>query len=148
MKLFRKKLPAVPSGYEYFDLLWSQLIPAAASYLAVLPRSADPIWATEYGLRFVVVGLLKKWAASDELQRTPNYSTLRRVRERHLHLLEQQYQGQALTLIGALVDQAREQHPKASPAQLLTAARDAFKALLSAEFPIEDMNPSADEGKQ
>lgn len=108
MKRFRKKLPAGPSGYEYLDLLWLQLIPAAASYLAVLPRSADPAWATERGLRFVAISLLQKWAASDELQRTPNQSTLRRVRKRHLHLMEKQYLGQALTFVGALVDQAAQ----------------------------------------
>lgn len=135
MKPSRKKLPAVPTGFEYFDLLWSRLIPAAASYLAVLPRSADPAWATERGVRFVATSLFKKWAASDELQRTPNHSTLRRVRERHLRLMEKQYQGQALTFVGALVDQARKQHPKASAAQFLTVARDAFRELLRAVFP-------------
>lgn len=132
MKLVRKSLPVVPTGYEYLDLLWSQLIPAAASYLAVLPRSANSAWATERGLRLVATSLLKQWAASDELQRTPNHSTLRRVRERHLRLMERQYQGRALTFVGALVDQARKQHPKASAAQLLTVARDAFRALLRA----------------
>jgi hypothetical protein len=132
MKLVRKRLPVVPTGYEYLDLLWSQLIPAAASYLAALPRSADSAWATERGLRFVATSLLKQWAASDEPQRTPNHSTLRRVRERHLRLMERQYQGQALTFVGALVDQARKQHPKASAAPLLTVARDAFRELLRA----------------
>ena len=52
-----KKLPAVPTGFECFDLLWSQLIPDAADYLAILPRSADPKWATAQGLRFVAISL-------------------------------------------------------------------------------------------
>lgn len=143
MSWLGKRRPKVPTGYEYLDLLWSQLIPAAASYVAILPRSADPIWATEHGLRFVALGLLKQWAASDELQRTPNHSTLRRVRERHLRLMEKQYQGQALTFLGALVDQARKQYPKASPAQLLTVSRDAFRDLLGAAFPMEDLRPAA-----
>jgi hypothetical protein len=139
----RMKLPAVPTGFEYLDLLWSQLIPDAVSYVAILPRSADPAWATEHGLRFVAIGLLQQWAAREELQRTPNHSTLRRVRERHLRLLERQYLGQALTLVGALVDQARKRYPKASPAQLLTVTRDAFKDLLRAAFPAEDSNQAA-----
>lgn len=142
MNLFRKRLPPVPTGFEHLDLLWSQLIPDADSYVAILPRSANPAWATEHGLRFVATSLLKQWAASDELQRTPNRSTLRRVRERHLRLMEKQYQGQALTLIGALVDQARETHPKAPPAQLLTVARDAFKDLLRATFPADGGAPA------
>lgn len=141
MTCSRKQLPPVPTGYEYFDLLWSQLIPAAASYLAVLPQSADPAWATEHGLRFVAIGLFKQWAASDELRRTPNHSTLRHIRERHLRLMEKQYQCQALTFVGALVDQARKRHPKASPAQLLTVARDAFKELLRAVFPEDGDSP-------
>jgi hypothetical protein len=37
MKSFRGKLPPVPTGYECLDLLWSQLIPDEARYLAVLP---------------------------------------------------------------------------------------------------------------
>ena len=141
MKLFRKKLPAVPTGYEYLDLLWSQLIPDAASYLAILPRSADPAWATAQGLRFVAIALFKKWKASDELQRTPNHSTLRRVRERHLRQMEKQYQSQALTFVGALVDQARTRYPKATAAQLLTVARDAFRELLQAVFPADGDAP-------
>ena len=134
MKPSRKRLPEVPTGFEYLDLLWSQLIPDAASYLAILPRAADSKWATEEGLRFVAIALLKQWAASEELQRTPKHSTLRRVRERYLGLLEKQYHGQALTLVAALVDEARKRHPNASPAQLLTVARDAFKELLRATF--------------
>lgn len=129
------ELPEVPTGFEYFDLLWSQFIPDAAGYVAILPLSADPAWATAQGLRFVVISLLKRWAALDELARTPNHSTLHRVRERSLGVLDRQYQGQTLTLIGALVDQARRQHPKASSAQLLTMARDGFKELLCAVFP-------------
>jgi hypothetical protein len=141
MKLFKKKLPAVPTGFEYLDLLWSQLIPDAPSYVAILPRSADPAWATAHGLRFVAIGLLKQWAASDELERTPKHSTLRRVRERHLRIMEKQYQGQALTFVGALVDKARKRYPKASPAQLLTVARDAFRELLRAVFPEDGDAP-------
>jgi hypothetical protein len=130
----RRRLPAVPTGFEYFDLLWSQLMPDAASYLAILPRSADRAWATEQGLRFVAIALLKQWAASDDLQRTPHHSTLHRVRERRLRLLQKQYHGQALTFVAALVDKARKRHPYASPAQLLTVARDAFKELLRTAF--------------
>lgn len=99
MKPSPKELPDVPTGFECFDLLWSQLIPDAASYVAILPRSAEPAWATAQGLRFVAISLLRKWAASDELERTPNHSTLHRVRERDLRLLEKQYHGQALTLV-------------------------------------------------
>lgn len=134
--LFRKRLPPVPTGYEYLDLLWSQLMPRAASYLDVLPSSPDPVWATEYGLRFVALGMLECQAVSAELHRTPPRSTLRRVRERRLHLLEQRQQDRALTLVAALVDQARKRFPKASPAQLLTVARDGFRGLLSAAFPV------------
>ena len=137
MKTSRKELPEVPTGFEYFDLLWSQFIPDAASYVAILPRSADPAWATAQGLRFVAISLLGKWAASDELARTPNHSTLQRVRKRALGVLDRRYQGQTLTLIGALVDQARQQYPKASSAQLLTLARDGFKELLRAAFPFD-----------
>lgn len=139
MKPRLEELP-VPTGFEYFDLLWSQFIPDAASYVAILPRSADPAWATPPGLRVVVNSLLKRWAAIDELARTPNHSTVYRVRERALGVLDRQYQGQTLTLIGALVDQARQQHPEASSAQLLTLARDDFKELLRAWFP-----PDSDE---
>ena len=42
MKTSRNELPEVPTGFEYFDLLWSEFIPDAAGYVAVLPRSADP----------------------------------------------------------------------------------------------------------
>jgi hypothetical protein len=141
MRLSPKRLPTVPTGFEYFDLLWSRFIPDAASYIAILPRSADPAWATAQGLRFVVISLLKRWAAIDELARTPNCSTLHRVRERNLRLLDRQYQGQTLTLISALVDQARQQHPKASSAQLLTMARDGFKELLRAVLPPDSDAP-------
>lgn len=137
-------MPEVPTGYEYFDLLWSQLIPDAASYVAVLPRAADPAWATELGLRSAAISLLRQWAVSDELQRTPTHSVLCRMRQRQLRLLERQYQGRALMVVGALVDQARKRHPKASPAQLLTVARDAFKALLRTAFSIEGASPNAD----
>jgi hypothetical protein len=110
-----KQLPAVSTGYKHFDLLWSQLIPDAASYVAILPREADCAWATAEGLRFVGTSLLKRWSASDELARTPSHSTLRRVRARHLQLLERQYDGQALTLVAALVDQARVSKSFGSP---------------------------------
>jgi len=143
MKSSPKELPDVPIGFEYFDLLWSQFIPDAASYVAILPRSADPAWATAQGLRFVAISLLRKRAASDELQRTPNHSTLHRVRERDLRLLEMQYHGQALTLVGALVAQASKQHPTASSAQLLTLAFDAFKELLRAVFPADGAAPES-----
>jgi len=143
MKLFPKKLPAVPTGYEYFDLRWSQLIPAAACYLAALPRSADPAWATEQGLRYVAIALLKKRMASDELARTSKHSTLHRVRERHLRLMARQFQGQVLTFLGALVEQARNRYPQASPEQLLTVTRDAFRELLRVTFAAEDMSRSA-----
>ena len=82
MSWFTRRVPEVPTGYEYFDLLWSQLIPDATSYVAVLPRAADPAWATELGLRSAAVSLLRQWAASDELQRTPTHSVLRRMRQR------------------------------------------------------------------
>ena len=130
----RNELPKVLTGFEYFDLLWSEFIPNAAGYVAVLPRSADPAWATAQGLRFVASSLVERWAASDELARTPNHSTLRRVREKALGVLERQYQGQTLTLLGALVDRARQHHPKSSSAQLLTLARDGFKELVRAAF--------------
>lgn len=135
MKTSRKELPAVPTGFEYFDLLWSEFIPDAAGYVAILPRSADPAWATAQGLRFVANSLVERWAASDELTRTPNHSTLRRMRERALGVLDRQYQGQTLTLFGALVDQACQQHPRSSSAQLLTLARGGFKELVRAAFP-------------
>lgn len=138
-----KKLPAVPTGFECFDLLWSQLIPDAADYLAILPRSADPKWATAQGLRFVAISLFKRWAASDELQRTSTRSPLHRLRERNLRLLETQYQGQTLTLVAALVDEARKQYPKASSAQLLTLARDGFKELVSKAFSTESSHTNA-----
>jgi hypothetical protein len=77
----RKQLPPVPTGYEYFDLLWSQLIPAAPNYLAVLPRSADPVWASVEGLRYAATSLLRQWAESEELECTPSHSTPRRVRD-------------------------------------------------------------------
>jgi len=137
-----EELPAVPTGYEHFDLLWSQLIPHGASYVAVLPRGADPRWATAQGLRYVAISLLKQWEARAELQRTPNHSTLRRVRARHLQLQERQYHGQALTFVAALVDQAREAYPSASAAQLLTVARDGFKELLGPALQPESMGPS------
>lgn len=143
MKPSLKELPAVPTGFENFDLLWSQLIPDAASYVAILPRSADPAWATADGLRFVAISLFKRWAASDELARTQYHSTLRRVRARHLQLLERRYHGQALTLVAALVDQAREAYPRASPAQLLTVARDGFKALMGSAFQPDSMGTCA-----
>lgn len=141
MKPSLKELPAVPTGFEYFDLLWSQFIPDAASYVAILPRAADPAWATAQGLRFVVISLLKRWAAIDELARTPSHSTLHRIRERSLGVLDRQYHGQTLTLIGALVDQARQRHPRASSAQLLTMARDGFKELLCAILPPDGDAP-------
>ena len=145
MKPSPKKLPEVPTGFELFDLLWSRFIPDAASYVAILPRSADPAWATAQGLRVVVVSLFKRWAASDELARTPNRSTLHPIRERALGALDRQYHGQTLTLIAALVDQARQQYPKASSAQLLTLARDGFKELLRAAFPPDGMHWSPDD---
>lgn len=77
----RKKLPPVPTGYENLGLLWPQLMPAAASYLAVLPRSAEPAWASVEGLRYGATSLLRQWAESEELNRTPSHSTLRRVRD-------------------------------------------------------------------
>ena len=40
-----------------------------------------------------------------------------------------------LTLFGALVDQACQQHPRSSSAQLLTLARGGFKELVRAAFP-------------
>lgn len=77
----RKQLPPVPTGYEYFDLLVSQLIPTAASHLAVLPRSAEPAWASVEGLRYGATSLLRQWAESEELERAPSHSTLRRMRD-------------------------------------------------------------------
>ena len=138
MKPTHKELPLVPTGFEYFDLLWSQFISDADSCVAILPRSADPAWATAQGLRFVINSLLKRWAAIDELARTPNYSTLHRIRERALGVLDRQYRGQTLTLIGALVERARQQYPEASSAQLLTMARDGFKELLCAVCPRDN----------
>lgn len=143
MRLFSKRLPPVPTGYEYIDLLWSLLVPRAASYLEVLPRTPDTVWATEYGLSFVELGLRECEAARAELQRTPTHSTLRLVRKRSLRRLEARYKDLALTLMGALVAQARKRYPKASPAQLFTVARDAFRDLLRASYPFEDMNPAA-----
>lgn len=148
MNLFRKKLPAVPTGYEYVDLLWSQLVPRAASFLEVLPRSADPVWATEYGLRFVELGLRECEEASAELRRTPTHSTLRRVRKRNLRRLEARYQNLALTLMGALVEQARTRYPKASPAQLFTVARDSFRDLLRATFPADGGAPAREQRRR
>jgi len=96
------------------------------------------------GLRFVALSLLKRSEASDQFQRTANYSTLRRGRERHLRQMERQYHGQDLTFAGALVDEARKRYPKATAAQLLTVARDALRDLLSAALPAGgDASPPA-----
>lgn len=130
-------LPEAPSGYEYLNLIWSLLVPAADAYVAVLPQSADPAWATEHGLSSVAVSLFKQGAARDALNRTPGHSTLRRVRARHLRLLEKQFECQALAVLGAIADQVRTRHPTASSAQLLMATRDAFRALQRAAFPAD-----------
>lgn len=52
---------------------------------------------------FVATSLSRQCAASEELQRKPNHSTLHRMRERRLHVLKRQYQQHVLTVIGALV---------------------------------------------
>lgn len=120
-------LPEVPTGHEWLDLVWSQMVPAADTYVAVLPTDADPRWATELGLQLLSISLLETSAAKNELQRTPRHSTLCRVRARHLRRLEKQFEGQALAVLGAIADQVRAWHPEASAGQLLMATRDTFR---------------------
>lgn len=132
MKLFGKRLPKVPTGFEVLDLMWSQMVPMAPGFLEVLPKSVDPVWGTRYGLLAVAAGLVQCEAAQAELQRTPAWTTLHRVRERRLKFLERRYQGLALTFMGALAMRARAEHAKASHAQVLTVVRDDFRELLGA----------------
>jgi len=124
-------LPEVPTGHEWLDLVWSQMVPAADTSVAILPTDADPRWASELGLQFLSISLLETCAARNDLQRTPRHSTLCRVRARHLRRLEKQFEGQALAVLSAIADQACERHPEASAAQLLMATRDAFRELLN-----------------
>lgn len=138
MQRFWKRLPVVPSGYEFEDLLWAEMAPMASSFLDVLPRSVDQAWATVYGLKFVAIGLVKYEAASTELRRTPRHSTLHRVRERRVAMLERRQQDLSLVFLGALVEQARTKHPRASPGQLLMVVRDEFRARLREAFPRRD----------
>ena len=136
---FDEALPAVPTGNEFLDIIWSSMVPAADTFVAILPQAADPRWATEAGLRFLSVSLLKKRAAADELQRTRSHTPLRRVRARHLRLLDKQFEGQALAVLGAIAAQVRTWHPNASSAQLLMATRDAFRALQTAALPVDSV---------
>jgi hypothetical protein len=59
-------LPEVPTGHEFLDLIWSLLVPAADTYIAVLPPDADPRWASEAGMQFLSVSLLEARAAKEE----------------------------------------------------------------------------------
>ena len=126
----RKQLPEVPTGYEWLDLAWSQIVPAADAFVAVLPPAADPRWATECGLLFLSLSLLDRRVAGDELESTPEHSTLRRVRARHLRVLKRQFEGQALAVLSAIIDRERAQYPEVSRAQLLMLTRDTFCRLL------------------
>jgi hypothetical protein len=134
----RPKLPPVPTGFEIMDLRWSQLIPLASAYVAILPESPDATNASPQGIRCLAALLEAKKAAQTEMQRTPAASTVRLVRHRNLMRLEKQFQERALDLVGALVARARAAFPKARPAQLLTVARNDFKRLLTESFPRSD----------
>ena len=133
-------LPEVPTGHEFLDLIWSLRVPAADTYIAVLPPDADPRWASEAGMQFLSVSLLEARAAKEELRLTSRHSTLRRVRARRLRRLEKQFEGQALAVLGAITNQTRARHPQASAPQLLMATRDVFRALQSAVFPAGDVH--------
>lgn len=129
-----KQLPKVPTAYESFDLAWSRIVPAEDAFVAIQPPAADPRWASEHGLLFLSLSLLDRRAAADELERTPKHSALHRVRARHLRLLERQFEGQALAVLGAILDRERVQYPEALTAHLLMVTRDIFRRLLGA-FP-------------
>lgn len=137
MRWFGRRLPQVPTGNERFDLLRAQMMPATASHLAVPLRSVDPVGATVHGPRWAAIGLEAEQAAHAQLQRTRVLSTLHRVRERRLRQLQRRQQDLALTLVGAFVEQARGGHPRASAAELLTVAHDAFEDLLCEAFPTD-----------
>ena len=138
-------LPEVPTGHEFLDLIWSLLVPAADTYIAVLPPDADPRWASEAGMQFLSVSLLEARAAKEELRRTSRHSTLRRVRARRLRRLEKQFEGQALAVLGAIADQVRAWHPEASAAQLLMATRDTFRNV-SRKAAVGGVDSDAREG--
>jgi hypothetical protein len=127
MKRRGQPLPEVPTGHEWLDLVWSQMVPAADTYVAILPTDADPRWATELGLQLLSISLLETRAAKNDVQRTPRHTTLCRVRARRLRRLGKQFEGQALAVLGAIADQVRAWHPEASAAQLLMATRDTFR---------------------
>lgn len=120
------------------DLMWSQFIPLASAYVAVLPGSPDAANASPQGVRRLAALLEAKWVAQTEMQSTPAASIIRLVRRRNLRKLEKQFHERALDLVGALVARAREASPKANPAQLLTAAREDFKPLLTESLPRSD----------
>jgi hypothetical protein len=123
-----QRVPDVPRGYEWLDLIWSQMVPAADSYVVVLPSDAGPRWATERGVRFLSVSLFVTRAA--ELHRLPRHFSLRRMRARQLRRLERHFEGQALAMLSAIVDRVRVHHPEASAAQLLLAPRDTCREML------------------
>ena len=125
-----KRLPDVPTGFERLDLLWSDMVPMAPGFLDVLPKNVEPIWGTQYGLLWVAASFRDCEAAQAALQRTLERTTLHRIRERQLKLLNRRHQERALNFLGALATEARTKHPKATAAQVLMVVRDEFRALL------------------
>lgn len=130
MRFFKKRLPAVPTGYERNDLLWSDAVPYAPALIESLPQSVHPVWATPLGLRLLGRAILAHHIADVELQRTPAGSPVHRMRARRRRLLQHQWFERAWLVAGALAEQARARYPRATPAQLLVLVRDDFRVLV------------------
>lgn len=132
MRFFKKRLPAVPTGHERNDLLWSDAVPYAPALIESLPKSVHAVWATPLGLRLLGRAIVAHHLADAELQRTPTSSPLHRLRARRRRFLQQQWYERAWLVAGALAEQARAEHPRATPEQLLMLVRDNFRALVEA----------------
>jgi hypothetical protein len=133
MKRFRrKKLPPPPTGAELLDLIWASQTPLAPYLLSDEPSGVDPAWATAKGIRGFWLLVQAYDQAKAELDRTPEASTLRQLRQRRLKRLAAQSGECAGLIFAALADAARSANRKASTGQIWVLVFEGFKALANA----------------
>lgn len=130
--LRRKKLPPAPTGTEVLDLVWASLVPLAPYLLNEGPTDADPAWAMVEALRSFWLLLQASDQAKRELDRTPETSTVRRLRERHHAQLTARCGECAKLIFMALAARARSANRKASLGQLWVLVFEDFKTLVNA----------------